>query len=123
MQFRYEMRYTGHGFDMVSRVPIMFRNPAKSLEIPIFCLVDSGASEILINAQIATALGIDVTKGELREYGGIGGVVTGYKHPISLKLMGDSQEFLVDCGMLTVPIYDGLLGQKGARKDFLTTIR
>jgi len=113
MQFRYDTRYTGSGFEMAPRMPILFRNPANGLEIPVFCLVDSGASEILINAQIATALGINVTSGEPREYAGIGGVVTGYQHRISLKLMGDAQEFAVECGVLPVPLYDGLLGQKG----------
>ena len=113
MQFRYDTRYTGDEFEMVPWVPIIFRNPANGLKIPVFCLVDSGATEILINAQIATALGIDVTKGKPREYAGIGGVATGYQHRISLKLMRDTQEFVVDCGVLTVPLYDGLLGQKG----------
>jgi hypothetical protein len=98
---------------MAPRVPILFRNSAKRLEVPVFCLVDSGASEILINAQVATALGIGVTSGQRREYGGIGGVVTGYQHRLTMKLMGDTHEFTVDCGVLTVPLYDGLLGQTG----------
>ena len=40
-------------------------------------------------------------------------MATGYQHRIALKLMGDTKEFVVDCGVLTVPLYDGLLGQKG----------
>jgi hypothetical protein len=106
MQFRYDTRYTGNEFEMVPRVPIVFRNPTNGLEVPVFCLVDSGASEILINAQIAAALGIDVTKGKPREYAGIGGEVTGYQHRIALELMEDTKEFVVDCGVLTVPLYD-----------------
>ena len=47
MQFRYDTRYTGDEFEMVPRVPIIFSNPANGLEIPVFCLVDSGATESL----------------------------------------------------------------------------
>jgi predicted aspartyl protease len=113
MKFRYDTRYTEHGFEMVPRVPIIFRNPKTGMEVPIFCLVDSGASEILINAQVAKMLGIEMEKGKKYIYGGIGGEVEGYRHKLTMRLMSDKQEFAVACGVLDLPMYDGLLGQIG----------
>lgn len=113
MKFRYDTRYTEHGFEMVPRLPVVFRNPKNGREIPIFCLVDSGASDILITNEIALALGLEVEKGELRVYGGIGGVVKGYMHTINMRVMNDTHEFTVVCGLLPLPAYDGLLGQRG----------
>ena len=113
MQFRYDTRYTEYGFEMVPRLPVVFRNPHNGRELPIFCLVDSGASDILINTEIAHALGIEVERGEPRIYAGIGGVVTGYQHTITIRVMNDDHEFTVVCGVLPLPAYDGLLGQRG----------
>ncbi len=113
MQFRYDIRYAGDRFEMVPRIPVVFRNAKNGRELPIFCLIDSGASEILINTEIAQALGIDVERGEPRIYGGIGGTVTGYQHTIKMQVMGDKKEFIVICGVLPLPAYDGLLGQRG----------
>jgi hypothetical protein len=113
MKFRYDTRYTEQGFEMVPRVPVIFRNPKTGMEIPVFCLVDSGASEILINAEIAKALGIEIIKGKQVTYGGIGGEQGGYRHTVTMQLMGDKQEFEVGCGVVDFPLYDGLLGQIG----------
>ena len=113
MKFRYDTRYTEHGFEMAPRVPVVFQNPLNKREIPIFCLVDSGASEILIAIEVALALGIDIERGEPRIYGGIGGEIKGYVHAITMRLMNDRHEFAVECGVLPLPAYDGLLGQRG----------
>src|SRR5713101_4820660 len=41
MQFRYDIRYIDdYGFEMIPRVPVVFRNPKNGRELPIFCLVD-----------------------------------------------------------------------------------
>ena len=113
MKFKYDTRFTGNGFEMVPRIPVQFRNPKNGMELPIFCLVDSGATEILINTEIAKALGIQVEKGKKKLYGGIGGVMDGYQHKITMRLAGDTHEFEVSCGVLDLPMYDGLLGQNG----------
>jgi hypothetical protein len=113
MKFKYDTRFTGNGFEMVPRVPMLFRNPKNGMEIPVFCLVDSGASEILLNIEIAKALGIQVEKGKKKLYGGIGGVMDGYQHKIKMRMMSDTHEFEVSCGVLNLPLYDGLLGQNG----------
>lgn len=113
MQFRYDIRYAGDRFEMVPRIPVVFRNMQNGRELPIFCLIDSGASDILINTEIAQALGIDVEGGKPRMYGGIGGTVTGYEHTIKMHVMGNKEEFTVICGVLPLPAYDGLLGQRG----------
>lgn len=113
MKFRYDTRYTEHGFEMVPRISVVFQNPQNKREIPIFCLVDSGASDILITTEIALVLGMKVEQGEPRIYGGIGGEVKGYVHNISIRVMNDNHEFTVACGVLPLPAYDGLLGQHG----------
>lgn len=113
MKFRYDTRYTEHGLEMVPRVPVVFQNPLNKREIPIFCLVDSGASDVLITTEIALALGIEIEQGDLRIYGGIGGKVKGYVHRINIQLMNDTRRFSITCGVLPLPAYDGLLGQRG----------
>jgi hypothetical protein len=113
MQFRYDLRYTDYGFEMIPWVPVVFRNPHNGRELPIFCLVDSGASDTLLNAEIAEALGIDVQEGAPRIYAGVGGEVTGYQHTIAMRMMNDRREFIIPCGVLPLPAYDGLLGQRG----------
>ena len=114
MQFKYDTRYTqDYGFEMVPRVSVVFRNPKNGRELPIFCLVDSGASETLINREIAEGLGIEVERGKLRQFGGIGGNVVGYEHTITMRLVGDIHEFTIMCSALALPSYDGLLGQRG----------
>lgn len=114
MQFGYDTRYIdGYGFEMAPRLPVVFRNPKNGREMPIFCLVDSGASDILINQEIAESLGIEVKRGKPHTYGGIGGEVMGYEHVIALRIVGDDHEFTVVCSVLPLPLYDGLLGQRG----------
>ena len=63
--------------------------------------------------EVALALGIEIEKGESRVYGGIGGVVKGYMHKVVLRVMNDAREFTISCGVLPLPAFDGLLGQKG----------
>ncbi len=121
MKFRYDTRYTEHGFEMVPRVPVVFRNPRNSREVPIFCLIDSGASDILITTEIALALGIEIERGESRVYGGIGGEIKGYVHLVHIRVMNDKHEFAVQCGVLPLPTYDGLLGQRGFFDNYKVT--
>ncbi|MEK7532405.1 MAG: retropepsin-like aspartic protease [Patescibacteria group bacterium] len=121
MKFRYDTRYTEHGFEMVPRIPVVFKNPRNGREIPIFCLVDSGASDILITTEIALALGIEAKQGKPRMYGGVGGEVKGYVHTLAMKVMNDKNEFTIECGVLPLPAYDGLLGQRGFFDNYKVT--
>ena len=52
MKFRYDTRYTEHGFEMVPRVPVVFQNPLNKREVPIFCLADSGASDVIVATKL-----------------------------------------------------------------------
>ncbi len=114
MKFRYDTRYIdGYGFEMIPRLSVVFRNLKYGRELPIFCLVDSGASDVLINREIGESWGIEVERGKPHPCGGIGGSVMGYEHTIAMRLMGDTQEFTVSCTILALPSYDGLLGQRG----------
>ncbi len=121
MQFRYDTRLTAYGFEQVPRVPVMFSNPKNGLEIPVFGLVDSGASDTLLHWEIGAALGIDIESGKKHEYAGVGGIVTGYRHPIKIRLVDDRREFLIECAILKLPSFDGLLGQRGFFDNYKVT--
>lgn len=113
MQFSYDTRLTDYGFEMVPRVPVIFTNPKTGMNIPLFCLVDSGATDVLIHRQAAELIGINPESGEKRLYGGVGGDVVGYKHSVKIRLADDRHEFTIECAVLDLPYYEGLLGQNG----------
>ncbi len=113
MKFQYDTRLTSLGFEQVPRVPVVFTNPKNGFAIPVFCLVDSGASDTLLHWEIGKTLGIDIEKGKRHEYAGIGGVVAGYRHPIKIRLANDTCEFTIECAIMQFPSFDGLLGQRG----------
>ena len=52
-------------------------------------MIDSGAAEILLHSGIGEAMGIDIASGEKALYGGIGGVIEGYKHTLRMQVRGD----------------------------------
>ena len=81
--------------------------------MPVFGLVDSGSASILMNPQIGKALGIDVPSGEPMTFGGIGGNVIGYKHKLTFRLIGDRNEYEVECAFAEIGIVDAILGQIG----------
>jgi hypothetical protein len=72
VQFPYTPRSTDYGITQEPRVPVMFSNPVTGNFVLLFCLVDSGASDIILNAQFAPLLGIDLTAAPSQEYQGIG---------------------------------------------------
>ena len=108
MRFQYDTRLTAYGFEQVPRVPVMFTNPKNGLEIPVFCLVDSGASDTLLHWEIGKALGIEIEKGKKHQYAGVGGTVAGYRHPIKMRLANDRRDFLIECAIMQFPSFDGL---------------
>src|SRR5690348_14245028 len=59
VQFPYTPRSTDYGITQEPRVPVIFTNPSNGNFVLLFCLVDSGASDIILNAQFAPLLGID----------------------------------------------------------------
>ena len=114
MKIKYEAKWLpNYGLLHEPRIPVVFRNSVNGNEVPIFCLVDSGAAHILLNTQIGEALGIEIKAGAVLEYSGIGGNVIGYKHKIKMRVAGDKNEYDVECAFAPVGSIDGLLGQEG----------
>jgi Aspartyl protease len=80
----------------------------------LFCLVDSGASDIILNAQFASLLGIDLTAAPSQEYQGIGDEpFQAYKHRINIRLQAASEAFTVSCAFMPDLRIDCILGQNG----------
>ena len=57
-------------------------------ELGCWVLLDSGADICIAHAEVGKALGINVTKGEKYEFGGITGPGTAYKHVVDMKIGG-----------------------------------
>ena len=114
MQFPYTPRITAYGVTQEPRVPVIFTHPKRGNFIVLFCLVDSGASDIILNAQFAALLGIGLTAAVAQEYQGIGDApFTAYKHQITLCVQGASAAFTVPCAFMPDLRIDGILGQSG----------
>ena len=79
------------------RLTAFIKNPKNGSELPIFGLVDSGASETLLRRQIGEELGIDIESGERVEFEGVGGVAVGYRHKVMLRLGGQKNEHEIEC--------------------------
>jgi hypothetical protein len=80
----------------------------------LFCLVDSGASDIILNAQFTPLLGIDLTAAPSQEYQGIGDEpFQAYKHKITIRLQAAKEAFTVPCAFMPDLRIDGILGQNG----------
>jgi len=114
MQFSYTPRITDYGVTQEPRVPVIFTNPKTGNFILLFCLVDSGASDIILNAQFAPLLGIDLAAAASQEYQGIGDEpFAAYKHPVTIRVQSASAGFTVPCAFMPDLRIDGILGQNG----------
>lgn len=79
-------------------------------------LVDSGAQDTLVHADIAPILGIELLEGKRQKIGGVTGTGVGYIHRIHIEIeeLGDS--IPVDAIFVPKLGTDGILGQT----DFFT---
>ena len=115
MKFKYTAKWIDdYGISYTPRVPVIFSNPKTKTEIPIMSLVDSGASDTLLDPQVADVLGIDITTGERVVYGVVGGTVVGYLHTLTIRIANDRHTYDVPCSFAS-PGGDvmALLGQRG----------
>lgn len=81
------------------------------LPFPTRMLVDSGADDTLINADIAPILGIDITKCPERQIGGITGSSIGYMHQVNIEILEFKDVLVVDAVFVPGLGTSGLLGQ------------
>ena len=81
------------------------------LPFPTRMLVDSGAEDTLINADIAPILGIDITKCPEQQVGGISGSSVGYVHNITIEIPELGDVLVVEAVFVPKLGTSGLLGQ------------
>jgi predicted aspartyl protease len=115
MKFKYTAKWIDdYGISYTPRLPVIFSNPKTGAEIPLMSLVDSGASDTLLDPQVADLLGIQVTDGKKVVYGGVGGTVVGYVHTLTIRVADDRHSFTVPCAFAsTGGDVMALLGQTG----------
>jgi hypothetical protein len=116
MKFDYSIQWSEDGGIFYSaRIPVAVSNPSNSNELPILGLIDSGASETLINPEIGKILGVNITKGEKVVYAGIGGNVIGYRRSLNIRVGGSKEVHTIQCAFAPISRVgiDVLLGQIG----------
>ncbi len=116
-----KFNYVRYGKDVLRPViPIIVKKGEQKLGYRV--LVDSGADMCLFHAEVAEALGIDVSKGKMGIVTGVGGKSsTYYIHKLMLDIGGWPIEmdigFLPSIGGRNIPY--GIVGQKGFFENFI----
>jgi hypothetical protein len=120
-----KIKYTPSFFDDYAeveyspRLPVVFTNPKTNREVTLFGLVDSGAAETILHARLARLFGInDITAGEKVVYGGVGGLVEGYRHALNVRVAGDRNAYDITCAFAPIADVDCLLGQRGFFENY-----
>jgi hypothetical protein len=114
VQFHYTPRRTDYGITHAPRVPVIFTTPLSGNFVLLFCLVGFGASDIILNAQFAPLLGINLTAAPSQEYQGIGDApFQAYKHQVIIPLQAAAEAFTVPCAFMLDLRIDCILGQNG----------
>lgn len=100
-------------------IPIKVKSADRSVSYHV--LVDSGADICIFDAQVASALGIDVESGMSAPVGGIAGqTATYFIHPVTIEVGG--WPFKIQAGFLPVVAGGfsyGVVGQKGFFEHFV----
>jgi hypothetical protein len=90
MQYKYTAQYTDYGLEYMPHITAFVKNPRNGNELPLFWLVDSGATETLLPRRIGERLGIDIESGERVEFEGVGA----NRATTSFTLVGTSADFI-----------------------------
>ena len=120
MKFPYTPRFLDD-YESVEHDPLLwvtFRSPITDRAAAVLGMIDSGAAEILLHTGIGEAMGIDITSGEKALYGGIGGVIEGYKHTVQMQVRGDKNTYEVQCAFAPIEGMDALFGQRGFFENY-----
>lgn len=125
MKFKYkpffDLPESEGGSDVLPLLSVRLKNGRN--ELTVRCLVDSGASETLLSADIAELLGIDLTKAEEQSYIGIGETpIRGFSHKLMLKVSGFDEWIVVIAGFIPENEMP-LLGHSGFFESYEVTFR
>ena len=91
-----------------------FTYPQTGKSIDIDCLLDSGADDTLINADLAGQLGINLTTGPRQLYQGISsGPTPAYDHRLFMQVENDTNKFEINAAFMPGLQTACLLGRNG----------
>jgi hypothetical protein len=121
MQYKYTAQYTDYGLEHMPRITAIVKNPKTGIELPLFWLVDSGATETLLPRRIGERLGIEIESGERVEFEGVGGAAIGYRHKVVLRLAGERNEHEIECAFTPSLGMEALLGERGFFENYKVT--
>lgn len=116
LKFEYMPRLSDDGITYDAIAEVRFVNPVNGAAVDVNCLVDSGADDILLNAQFAEALGLRLEAGEEKSYQRIAHApMRAYLHPLQMQLKGvyDTPLYRVRAAFLPDLPRAGLVGQRG----------
>jgi len=120
MKFHYTPRFL-EDYESVEHDPLLwvtFKSPTSGGTAAVLGMIDSGAAEILLHTGIGEAMGIDIASGEKALYGGIGGVIEGYKHTVLMQVRGDRKAHEVRVAFAPIEGMDALFGQRGFFENY-----
>lgn len=120
MKFKYTAKWVDdYGISYTPRIPVVFIDQKTKSELPIMSLVDSGASDILLDPQIGEMLGIDIPAGKKVVYAAVGSEVVGYVHTLKIRVGGDRRTYEVPCAFTTIGgDVRAILGQRGFFENY-----
>ena len=93
-------------------IPVHLHNKQKSTPAPFYALLDSGADQVLLPAELALEVGIeDIGRGRGEAIVGVAGQQANvYSFDLELQVVGDSRRLAVPVGFSEV-VYIPLLGR------------
>jgi len=93
-------------------IPIQIEGPKGKWEG--YALIDSGADRSLFSFEIGEIIGLEVSKGRIEYFGGIGGArILAYLHKIQIQILGFSESVEILAGFTESPGVSAILGQEG----------
>jgi len=93
-------------------IPIQIEGPRGRWEG--HALIDSGADRSLFSFEIGEIIGLDISKGKIEYFGGIGGTrILAYIHKIKMHILGLSGSIEIEAGFTESPGVSAILGQEG----------
>ncbi len=114
LAFEHTHKLTDRGIVRVPLVEVVFTNPTTNRAIIVDCRIDTGADNIVLNAELAEELGLDPTKGEAGQFrAATQDPITAYTHSLKVRVKRDTHTFTAPCSFLPGLNVTGVLGLEG----------
>jgi hypothetical protein len=117
--FKYKSKFGIRGIVPVPILNVTFTYPKTGKSIDVDCLLDSGADDTVINADLAGQLGIDLTTGPRYLYQGISRDPTpAYDHGLLMQVEDDNNKFEINAAFMPGLQTACLLGRNGFFENY-----